>query len=117
MTTTRYEYQLNYQYLFDLNIVAPRQQYSPASDYQELGNGDQVERGYATIEWYWAFLDDDSWDVLSAAVGDCVIRSLDDSLAWHNFHVKMLRPKSAPDVESDHRMKVTFKFNILEQLD
>lgn len=122
---TPYEYAIGSalapSYLFDIGVTAPKQLYSPASEYKELGNGDVIGRGYAVIEWYWAFLSDAEVTTLRAfcptGSGLVYVRSLDADLDWHTYHARMIWPTDPPDVEIDYRMKVAIKFKILEQID
>jgi len=109
-------------YLFDLGITdAPMQVYSPASEYKELGNGNVVGRGFSSIEWYWEILSDANTQTLRAfcptGSGLVYVRSVDEDLAWHTYHARMIWPTDPPDVDFDYRKKVAIKFIILEQID
>ena len=107
-------------YLFDLGVVAPKQAYQPASEYVELGNGDVQARGYSVIEWYWEYLSDAETTALRVfcanGSGEVHVRSLDEDLVWRTWRARMIWPTDAPDIDSDFRMKVAIRFNILELL-
>jgi len=109
------------EYLYDLGIIPPRQHFQKFSKYVTTGNLIERGMGFPIIEWYWAFLDSDSADTLRAIVpddsGEVRVRSLDDDLDWHTWRAVMVWPQDAPDVEKNHRLKVSVLFKCLEQID
>lgn len=107
-------------YLFDLDISAPRQSYQPFSSHLELPDGSLRGMGFPVILWDYAYLEPDEATQYRALCpngsGEVHIRSLDDGLVWRTYRANMMWPTEEPDVTIDHRMKVTLRFRVLEQI-
>jgi len=123
--TQEYEYAIgadagSLEYLFDLDIKPPRQSYQPFSKWLDLPDGSRRGAGFPIALWEYAYLSDAEATQLRALCpngsGEVHVRTLNDSLVWHTYRAMMTWPEDEPEVEIDHRMRVTIRFRILEQV-